>query len=535
MTQLRRLAQSRLDDDGGGTLLVQPRDHARPELRPELVDLRGHVEFVVDQNAPFLHVEVLHVDTERRRADFRGRLTRDEVDEAIGRLLDEDLDLRGDQILPPQLSGELVQFVEAHRRLSGRRASRDELPDVLFDVVQRRAILAALPDVREGFGELVDGAVHACRVAAGDDERALLAERLLHELNEPFAGLQRRRLPLLVLDQLIDDGMRRADEDEDRLAVRSGDRVRRPGDRQRHAGRFEAEARRQIDDPVGAVTFRAEEHVDAIRDQVVVGVGERAFDRVKGREIEVLFCAAARTTSRRLGRRLGRRRAREIDRDEAHAGGPHPNLHRSHVGVRQRPFGVARTGRLELVQRDLPLDDVVAVRHFHDEDEAVRAVRGGSARLDEQRRRERRRSDHALDSEELLDLVRNLVDRRTLLVPDIRQMPGEHHGRGAEPGVVPTDYRHRRLARQRERRHEAVARFQSGGADGLGGDVSPRQRPGADEDRRTNGPTKVGPHGRSRGDVHRRSCRNLHRRSRRGTSGPTNVGPHRGSCRGVRL
>src|SRR5439155_464811 len=107
--------------------------------------------------------------------------------------------------------------------------------------------------------------------------RALLAERLLHELNEPFAGLQRRRLPLLVLDQLIDDGMRRADEDEDRLAVRSGDRVRRPGDRQRHAGRFEAEARRQIDDPVGAVTFRAEEHVDAIRDQVVVGVGERAL------------------------------------------------------------------------------------------------------------------------------------------------------------------------------------------------------------------------------------------------------------------
>ena len=37
------------------------------------------------------------------------------------------------------------------------------------------------------------------------------------------------------------------------------------------------------------------EHVDAIRDQVVVGVRERAVVRVKGREIERVFCSAART------------------------------------------------------------------------------------------------------------------------------------------------------------------------------------------------------------------------------------------------
>src|SRR5439155_355524 len=136
-------------------------------------------------------------------------------------------------------------------------------------------------------------------------------------------------------------------------------------------------------------------------------------------------------------------------------GRTHPNLQRSHVGVRQRPSGVARAGRLELVQRDLPLDHVAAVRHLHREDEAVGPVQGGGARPDEQRRREHRRSDHALAGEELLHVVCDLVDRRALLVPDRRQMPGKHQRRGAEPGVVPTDYGHRRLARQRVfRQHE---------------------------------------------------------------------------------
>ena len=55
---------------------------------------------------------------------------------------------------------------------------------------------------------------------------------------------------------------------------------------------------REIDDAVGAVAVGAEQHVDAIGNQVVVGVGERALVRVEGREIEVLFRAAARAGAR---------------------------------------------------------------------------------------------------------------------------------------------------------------------------------------------------------------------------------------------
>ena len=110
------------------------------------------------ERASFLHVEGLHVDGQRRRLDRRGRVALDDVGEAVGRLFDEHLHVRGREILPLQLRGDLVQLVEAHRRLAGRRSARHEFPDVLFHIVERRAVLAALPDVRERLGELDDGA-----------------------------------------------------------------------------------------------------------------------------------------------------------------------------------------------------------------------------------------------------------------------------------------------------------------------------------------------------------------------------------------
>ena len=148
----------------------------------------------------------------------------------------------------------------------------------------------------------------AGRIAAGDDQRALFAERLLDDLNQSFARLQRRRLPFVLLDQLLDERMRRADQDEHRLGRRRGQRFRGPRDRQRDAGGLEAEARGEIDDPFGAFALRRS--AARRRDPGIRLLSESASApvvRVERREIEVLFRAAARPARRRLRRgRLGR-------------------------------------------------------------------------------------------------------------------------------------------------------------------------------------------------------------------------------------
>ena len=364
-------------------LLLQAGNHLRAQLRPELVNLGRDLEVVVDQRPAFLHVEILDVDGHRRGLDRRGRLFLHRVGEAVGGLLDPHLHARGREVLTLQLLANLVQLVEAHRRLPGRGAAGEEPAHVLLDIVQRGAVLAALPDVRERFGELVGGAAQPGGVAAGDDERAFLAERLLHQLDQPFARLQRGGLPLVVLDQLLDDRMRGADQHEDRFGRRRGQRFRSARDRQRDAGGLEPEPRREVDNPFRAVAFGAQQHVDAVRDQVVVGVGERAFVRVEGREVEVLLGGAAGPARRRLHRR-GRfgRRLRQLDRGRSRTGRAQPDLQRAHGWVGQRPLHVAGAGRLELVQRDHRLDDVAAVGHLQRHGDAFHAVRAAGARVD---------------------------------------------------------------------------------------------------------------------------------------------------------
>ena len=56
--------------------------------------------------------------------------------------------------------------------------------------------LPRVPDVRERLGELTDRAVDARGVAARDDERALLAERLLHELDEALRQAAAAAVPI---------------------------------------------------------------------------------------------------------------------------------------------------------------------------------------------------------------------------------------------------------------------------------------------------------------------------------------------------
>src|SRR5207244_7649871 len=107
---------------------------------------------------------------------------RDEGRKLVVRLLDEHSDAGRRQILSAELLGEGVELVQAHRRLTRGRAARHELPHVLLDIVERRAVLATRPDVWEPLRELTDGALDAGGIAAGDNQRALLAERPLHDL-----------------------------------------------------------------------------------------------------------------------------------------------------------------------------------------------------------------------------------------------------------------------------------------------------------------------------------------------------------------
>ena len=134
--------------------------------------------------------------------------------------------------------------------MAGRTTSYSQLyhefPHVVFHVVERRAVLASLPDVRKGRGELVDGTADAGGVAASDDERALLAEGFPDELNEAFTRLQRGRLPLVVLDQLLHNRVRRANQDENRLARRRTERLRGLRDRRRACPWIRAQRRAAI-------------------------------------------------------------------------------------------------------------------------------------------------------------------------------------------------------------------------------------------------------------------------------------------------
>src|SRR5207253_11072396 len=117
--------------------------------------------------------------------------------EAIGRFFDERADVHRCEILPLELACDRVQLVQAHRRLTSRRAASEESPDIVFDLVEGGAVFATSPNVRKSLGELRDRAADAVGIAARDDQRVFLAEGFLDDLDQPFAWLKCRTRPLL--------------------------------------------------------------------------------------------------------------------------------------------------------------------------------------------------------------------------------------------------------------------------------------------------------------------------------------------------
>src|SRR6185436_14244218 len=134
---LGRLAETRLNHDR--RTLLEVGDDAGAQLLPELVDLGGDLEIIGDDRAAFLNIEVLHLDVQGRHREERGRVALDEIGETVGRLLDEYAHARALQLLLFQLVADLLQLVERRRRLPRRRAAGDDLPHIVFDVVERRA------------------------------------------------------------------------------------------------------------------------------------------------------------------------------------------------------------------------------------------------------------------------------------------------------------------------------------------------------------------------------------------------------------
>ena len=102
-----------------------------------------------------LHVAVVDDDVQPIRLDLRGVLP-DDVDETIGGLLHRHDDIGGLEILAGKTPGELIQLVQGRRRLTRRRASGQDASHFVLNVVERRAILSARPDVREPLGSFAE-------------------------------------------------------------------------------------------------------------------------------------------------------------------------------------------------------------------------------------------------------------------------------------------------------------------------------------------------------------------------------------------
>ena len=312
----------------------------------------------------------------------------------------------------------MIQLVQAHRRLAGRRTAGHKRTHLFLDIVERRAIFPARPDVGKPLGELRQCAGNAGSIAAGDDDRALLAKRFFDDLDEPFAGLKIGSHPFPGFHQLIDYGMRCPDHHQVRLGVGCRHDRRRLRDGNLDASRLEAKPRRQVDHAVDAVAVSGQQDVNAIRDQIVVGVAERALVRIKRREIEILLRTSAGSSRGRWcdGRRRCRGHARQID-GRVCARRADPNAKITDRGIRERALRIASADDFELVERNLGLHDVAGRGHLRVDENAIRAL---DVVLDVDRRYGDGRRRHVMSIEILLYVGGDLLDRRPFLFPHER-------------------------------------------------------------------------------------------------------------------
>ena len=270
--------------------------------------------------------------------------------------------------------------------------------------------------------------------------------------NQPFARLQRRRLPFVALDQLIDDRMCGADQHEHRLGrpapestspfARSAARCRWIRDRDAPRDR----SRRSVPSP-SALSRTSTRSGIRLLSESASAPSLRRTSRGRSSPSRRQRDAGAGAAWMRRQPRPGRGGARQIDRDDAGSRRAQANQHGPHVGVRQRPLRVAAAGRFELVERDLRLHDIAEVGHLQVDGEAIDAV-GVAAHVESAVAA----ADAALTplpARNCFTSSGDFVGGRALRIPDVRQVASQHHRGGVQPGIVPAEQSERRFAARR--------------------------------------------------------------------------------------
>ena len=193
-----------------------------------------------------------------------------------------------------------------------------------------------------------------------------------------------------------------ADENERRLVRGVFDFMRQSHDRNRHTGRFESEPGGEVDrflDPVG----RTQHHVDAVGDEVGIGVAQETVGREQIREIEIAFRARARPRGNWTAPRF------LLNPRKPNFGAIHRKHHRLDVVVRGCIVQEHATRHLHLCARDFEGhgelgNTVVSDRYPRHSD---------IGELDD------------LLRQGLAEIVDDIGQRRAVVIPQVRKTPGK--------------------------------------------------------------------------------------------------------------
>ena len=191
--------------------------------------------------------------------------------------------------------------------------------------------------MRQPLGRFRKGPGKTALVATRDDDGTLVTKGLQDNLDESLSRRQRRTLKFLLLDQPIDERMRRPNEDQRRLLVWFAKAIGRQCHGNRDACGFESEPRRQLDGAGGSIARWTEQHVEPIGNAVVVRVAQPSVIGVEIRQRQLFLGVRTGTRRERSGpRAFG---ARNLHDDRFGAGGGDLDTDHRGAWVRKRALG----------------------------------------------------------------------------------------------------------------------------------------------------------------------------------------------------
>ena len=440
---------------------------------PEAVDLRRERERVREDGGGPLHIAFVYRDADLRRVGeaqrFRGPGPHVRLKAGV-RLLDGEQHVRAGDPPIREPVGDAAELVEADRRLAHGRVAGQRVPQPALDVGDSGAVVAALREVRECPGQLIERALGPGGVRAGDDEGRFGPEGRRDHLDEPFAGGERTRIDLRAVGELPGQGVVHPGQDQRGPGGSPLDRRGRLDKRHRDPGRFESEPSGQVGQAVDAPLAGGEHRVHAVREHPAA---EQPLRGVEVGEVHVVLAAAARP-ARDRARGIRRRPPGNPDRGTARQ----PRLHRLEPRVRQARPGSLRVGRLVprlfrltgvggLVARGKSAEEFRgrAQLRFIDLDLGDHASHAGLSRPDSRLREAHGRVRHAPGLQRLGEIVPDAAQLRGRKRSRMRQDAGKQSGRRLQSLVVPADHEHPGAPVLLAHRHGPFSRVEGGGVD----------------------------------------------------------------------